>query len=359
MSYTFTDASALPRTADGRVYHLGLRRGEVANRILTVGSPSRAEAIAELLDGSESEVFKLSSERGFLTITGRYNDVPISIVSIGMGYPNMDFFVREVRECVSGDLIIVRLGSCGGLTGLPVGSLVVPSACVAVHRNYDFDFTSDSVDEYQKEQPYYISKPVSADPELHAILAKTLKATASPEPAVLVSADTVNASADSFYSSQGRQTSFPDHNETLVDHLVASVPNLASLEMETFHLLHLAHVWRPHLPQAGAGPPTLPPTRLPVSPAISPAHSAQRASADQTSAAPNSPSTKTAAPAPRIRAAAVQMIFANRRSQEFIDPARVGALEAWSGRATLDALSAFHVPKENLQEENGSVWATK
>jgi hypothetical protein len=25
-----------------------------------------------------------------------------------MGYPNIDFFVREARECVSGDMVIVR-----------------------------------------------------------------------------------------------------------------------------------------------------------------------------------------------------------------------------------------------------------
>ena len=34
--------------------------------------------------------------------------MPISIVSIGMGYPNMDFFVREVRECLIGDMVVVR-----------------------------------------------------------------------------------------------------------------------------------------------------------------------------------------------------------------------------------------------------------
>lgn len=74
---------------------------------LTVGSPSRAHAIAMLLDVIPKP-FTLSSERGFLTITGRYKGVPVSIVSIGMGSPNMDFFVREVRECLSGDMAVVR-----------------------------------------------------------------------------------------------------------------------------------------------------------------------------------------------------------------------------------------------------------
>lgn len=77
---------------------------------MTVGSPSRAKTIALYLDGSPKP-FELSSERGFLTITGRYKGVPISIVSIGMGSPNMDFFVREVRESLAGDLVIIRCGA--------------------------------------------------------------------------------------------------------------------------------------------------------------------------------------------------------------------------------------------------------
>lgn len=74
---------------------------------ITVGAPSRARTIAEFLDKSP-QPFELFSERGFLTITGRYSGVPISIVSIGMGTPNMDFFIRETRECLQGDMVVVR-----------------------------------------------------------------------------------------------------------------------------------------------------------------------------------------------------------------------------------------------------------
>ncbi|EJC98348.1 purine and uridine phosphorylase [Fomitiporia mediterranea MF3/22] len=351
MKDTFTDAN-FPRTADGRVYHLGIRPGDVANRILTVGSPSRAEAIASLLDGDASSLFKLSSERGFLTITGRFNGVPISIVSIGMGYPNMDFFVREARECVSGDLVIVRLGSCGGLTDLPVGSLVVPSAGVSVRRNYDYDFLSDNADG-QDGSPYQVSKPVAADAELHAFVTNRLKTTTPLDPPATIVSNTVNASADSFYASQGRQTSFPDHNEMLIDHLMDTVPSLATLEMETFHLLHLASVWRPRQHKATTNGLTVPPTKLPVTPSLSPP------SSTNSSSSPTSPqvnATPTPTPTARIRAAAVQMIFANRRTQDFISPTRVQELEEWSGQAVLGALTGFGIPVENLHPDLGTVW---
>ena len=111
-----------------------------------------------------------------MTITGRYKGVPVSIVSTGMGFPNTDFFVREVRECLSGDMLVVRLvnssapvinapdeltpslGSCGALIDIPPGSLVVPKTCVAINRNWDYDFINGDL----TQQPYSITKQVCA-----------------------------------------------------------------------------------------------------------------------------------------------------------------------------------------------------
>lgn len=74
---------------------------------ITVGDPKRARRISTFLDQSPAPHI-LHSERGFLTITGRYKGIPVSIVAIGMGIANMDFFVREIRESVLGDLVIIR-----------------------------------------------------------------------------------------------------------------------------------------------------------------------------------------------------------------------------------------------------------
>ncbi|KAG8966749.1 hypothetical protein FRC03_011390 [Tulasnella sp. 419] len=198
MKATITDAN-FPRTADGRVYHLGLRHGEVANRIITVGDPSRARRIAQFLDASP-QPFTLESERGFLTITGAFDGTPISIVAIGMGIANMDFFVRETRECVYGDMAIVRIGSCGSLIEtLPVGSYVVPRACVAITRNYDYDFTASAgVNAEAQIEPYHISKPVTANQTLHDVLVSKMNEV-RPEGSegVVVAGNVVNAAADS------------------------------------------------------------------------------------------------------------------------------------------------------------------
>lgn len=302
-----------PRTPGGRVYHLGLKQGEIANRIVTVGDPKRARTIAAHFDRSPKP-FELLSERGFLTITGRFNGVPVSVIAIGMGGPNMDFFVREARECLVGEMVIVRYGSCGGLANIPVGSLVIPDACVAITRNWDFDFTNDDSDPEKDKDAYVISKPVGGDRELHAKLVEVVNQAAVAHRDAngnhtLVLGDVVNAAADSFYSSQGRQTSFPDHNSGLIARLLNEVPRLTTLEMETFHLYHLAKVY----------------------PRSTPAQHPETGSA----------------PAPRqggIRASGVQMVFASRSTQGFITPEEVQTLERWVGQACLDALTQFEIP---------------
>jgi len=331
-----------PKTQDGRVYHLGIRAGEVANRIVTIGSTSRAHRIAAMLD-AQPKRFELSSERGFLTITGRYKGVPVSIVCIGMGAPNVDFFIREVRECIEGDMAVIRLGSCGCLTDLPVGSLVLPTASVAVTRNFNYDFVEGD----PWEVPYHVSRPVQADPLLHQTLNDALARTRPADSNTAIFADAVNASADSFYSSQGRQTSFHDHNSDLIENLKRAVPRLTTLEMETFYVMHLARSWRGSTdPSSASSAPPL--TAGPVRPA-DPAGKPQ----DQHA---RIGSRRNAARASVIRAAAVHMVFASRSSSDFITPEKVAEAEEWTGRGVLEALIAFDVPKKNLHPEEGSVW---
>ncbi|PIL30009.1 hypothetical protein GSI_07920 [Ganoderma sinense ZZ0214-1] len=335
-----------------RILDASLRAGEVANRIITLGAPSRAHGVASYLDATPTP-FEITSERGFTTITGRYKGVPVSVIAIGMGYPNADFFVREVRECLTGDMLVVRLGSCGSLIDVPVGSVVAPKGSICVTRNYDYDFVTGS----SQEEPYRLSKPVMADPVLHDAVVKSLRATQPPEIKTSIVDHTLNASADSFYSSQGRQTSFPDHNSDLIPRLVAAHKDLATLEMETFHILHLAACWAigAKTGTADAAPPL---HHAATAPSIPPVHAPSTqtripdVAASATGAAPLSPP-------PRIRAAAAQMVFASRTSQDFITPQEVAAIEAWAGRAVLEALVGLEIKPDRLHEEVGSVWELK
>ena len=148
--------------------------------------------------------------------------------------------------------------------------------------------------------------------------------------------------------------------------------------METFHILHLAACWDPDAQEEKAQAP--PVGHVAVAPTIPPpaAPSTQTAVPDVHASASGGGALQ---PPARIRAAAAQMVFASRLSQDWIAPQTVAAIEAWTGRALLEALAALEIPPEvsvrvlwlvgraltcgcgaslqRLHEESGSVWEIK
>lgn len=162
----------------------------------------------------------------------------------------MDFFVREVRAVVDGPMWIIRFGSCGSIRdSVKVGQICVVDSAVMITRNWDY-FSSETDNKERlgnkadipravvsaaAATPYLISKPVLPD----ATLTKNLLAALS-NPSITVTQG-LNASADTFYASQGRRdVRFADANSELIDTLRARHPGAATLEMETFVLIHLA-----------------------------------------------------------------------------------------------------------------------
>ena len=127
---------------------------------------------------------------------GRFEGEPVSVVSTHMGMPNMDFVARECRAVVKGPMAIIRLGTCGAVQRpAKLGDLLVASkGSISIRREPDYWTAGNG------HQPYVCSLPVPADPQLSAILVA--------QAAALVGGDRVveglNASADSFYSSQVR-----------------------------------------------------------------------------------------------------------------------------------------------------------
>ncbi|CDR49490.1 RHTO0S27e00782g1_1 [Rhodotorula toruloides] len=280
-----------PMDEQGHVHHVGVRAGQVSNLILTVGDPARLNRIASLLD-AEPKPFENTSSRGFTVVTGRYQGVEVSLVAIGMGIAMVDFFVREIRAVVSGDITIIRFGSCGSLDPtLRVGSIGVPERAVQISTNYAHWHAKKG-----EEVPgYLVSPPITADAELQAHLFSTLSTSVS-SPTCEVRSLPLHASADTFYSSQGRlDPNFQDDNTNLLDSLLARYPDCASLEMETAHLFHLSSISHP-------------------------------------------PPTSSTPTAPRIKSAACHMVFADRTGGEFIEREVVEGLEGVVGRGCLEAL---------------------
>jgi uridine phosphorylase len=88
LGFRAAESSAdLPTDAEGRVMHLQVHRGQIANRILSVGDAGRAERLAKaLFDSSKFAVH--TSSRGFAVYTGMHKDVPVSIIATGMVRPH-------------------------------------------------------------------------------------------------------------------------------------------------------------------------------------------------------------------------------------------------------------------------------
>lgn len=76
-----------------------------------------------------------------------------------------DFTIRENLAIIDGDVVMLRLGTCGTpQENVPVGSIVINDSSVLVTRNPDA--FRKSYPDSSKEPPYRISKPVFSDKEI-------------------------------------------------------------------------------------------------------------------------------------------------------------------------------------------------
>jgi hypothetical protein len=145
----------------------------------------------------------------------------------------MDFLVREARASVDGPMLIVRYGSCGGLRDDAVPGTVAANTpgAVYVSRNYDaFTEPASLVGSAEYEQSYLVSKVALPDAQLAGHVRDALRSALGER---LI--EGLNASADSFYGSQGRHDgSFDDRNDGVVERVCAQHASAASMEMESF-----------------------------------------------------------------------------------------------------------------------------
>jgi len=94
---------------------------EVAERVLLPGDPGRALRLAQQL---LSEPKMLNHNRGLWGYTGAAGDgEPMTIQSTGLGGPSAAIVVHELIAL--GARRLVRVGTCGALAQLPLGSLLI------------------------------------------------------------------------------------------------------------------------------------------------------------------------------------------------------------------------------------------
>jgi uridine phosphorylase len=195
----------------------------------------------------------------------------VSVVATLMGFANADFVVRECRAMAAGGPIaILRLGTCGGVAPDAVpGTVMLATASVCVRRNPDAaaaplgggagaggagaggappppllraPAAGGPTHVATPELPYDVSGAVPAHGGLSALygahLQRQLAAPRAPGARAFALREGLDASADTFYASQGREgAGWDDRNEALLP-LLERV-GVACMQMETFHIFDL------------------------------------------------------------------------------------------------------------------------
>ena len=134
--------SELIINGDGSIFHLHLKPGQLADKVILVGDPARVDDVASRFDSVECNV----SNREFHTMTGLYKGKRGSVVSHGIGTDNIDIVLNELDALMNIDfktrtinpvfqqLTLVRIGTSGGLQPyVPIGTYV------AAEKSIGFD----------------------------------------------------------------------------------------------------------------------------------------------------------------------------------------------------------------------------
>lgn len=134
-------ASELILTDEGRIYHLNLLPHELADTVITVGDPERVAKVSQYFDRIEYQV----QHRELITHTGYYRGKHLSVVSTGMGTPNIDIVLNELDALANIDfttrrireqqrsLTIVRIGTAGCVQeDIPLGSYALTHTSIGL-----------------------------------------------------------------------------------------------------------------------------------------------------------------------------------------------------------------------------------
>jgi len=106
-------------------FHLKCEKEDVAEYIMLVGNPQRAQKVSALLENA-----KLVNENRLLYVfTGTYKGERLTVATTGMGAPSTAIVLEELVNL--GGKVFIRVGSAGGIASdLNVGDVVIATGSV-------------------------------------------------------------------------------------------------------------------------------------------------------------------------------------------------------------------------------------
>ncbi len=208
-------SSEIAADESGRQYHIACAPGEVAEKVILVGDPDRARRVSKMMESVKFE----TSHREYVTFTGTYKGVEITVMGTGIGTDNTEIAVIEICKITKSPSFI-RCGTCGALQErIDVGDMVLTQGAVKL----------ESTSSYFVHEGY----PAVADPVLLTALS------AACTKLGLKHHVGITATACGFYGPQGRNIEgFPVRRPDLWKEL--STQGVLNFEMESSTLYSLA-----------------------------------------------------------------------------------------------------------------------
>lgn len=208
-------AGSRGRAKATRQYHIALCPGELAECVLLCGDPERAGRVAGLFD----EVRLERRHREYLTYTGKWRGLELSVMSTGIGADNTEIAVIEISQ-ICRHPTFIRIGSSGALQRQArLGDLIISKGAVRLEATSTF-FVHEGY-------------PAVADFEVVLALIAGAARTGRRYQVGLT------ATAPGFYGAQCREVEgFPLRKPCLINELTAQ--GVLNYEMEASALLTLA-----------------------------------------------------------------------------------------------------------------------
>lgn len=233
---------------DGSIYHLHLQKEHIHPHVITVGDPGRVELVEQFLD----KVTYQGQYREFRTTVGTYKNVPITVISTGIGTDNVDIVFNEIELLLNYDLETgeriaynsinyYRIGTSGSLSeSVKVDSILLSAYGVGLDGLMHFYDTTYDI--HEKELALKVNKKLHKSIPHIKSYAKAGSKKLIDQFSVL-GAKGITVTATGFYGPQGRATPSPMYAASFLNSLESieyQDMSITNLEMETSGIYGLA-----------------------------------------------------------------------------------------------------------------------
>ena len=249
---------------DNRVYHLGLAKGELATNIFLVGDPARCYKVAAFFDNIDYEI----KNREYVTLTGSYQGLPVSVIGTGIGTDNMEIALLEIYTLFEFDfhtklksvdrpnVNLIRIGTSGGVQqDLPAGTMAIANYALGMDSTglyYDHPAGDDNIEKIEIRANQLLMEATPPDGRFKGkIITYASKASTKVTEALIQQAEKtdtsyacgITASSPGFYGPSARyidglKNSIPKVKQVLAQ-LDIEGKKVINMEMESSLLFHI------------------------------------------------------------------------------------------------------------------------